>query len=99
MCWLSELVHRRGTGAAYQLLSACPKIAAINFILKSESWGRKLHHSRRDYKRGVQASPPRRYAIVHCKSQGSSLLEEAKSLVLTATGQEYASPIKRHKCM
>lgn len=41
----------------------------------------------------VDTSPARRYLIVHHRSQPPSLLEEAKSLIWTATGGEQADHI------
>lgn len=45
-------------------------------------------YSKQAKSRGKSGTTARRYLIVHHRSQSQSLLEEAKSLILTATGEQ-----------
>lgn len=57
-------------------------------------WGQAGNHLKYSKKAGrVETSPVRRYLLVHHRSQPPSLLQEGKSLILTATGEHVVDSI------
>lgn len=73
---------------ACKLLSICRWFARAQ-LGSSDREGLGPLRCERWYSGGVQTNPPRKYAIVHHRSQSHALLREAESLVLTATGKRY----------
>eukprot|EP00892_Ulva_mutabilis_P002419 jgi/Ulvmu1/12178/UM085_0042.1 len=89
MRWHALLSRR--TSITSQLVTAFQKPADASVQRAVNRLRADAFRTHRGYKGAFETSPPRRYAIVHHKSQGKSLLEEAQSLVLTAFGQQAQS--------
>ena len=79
----------QGTISQFKRIGPCAWSCAVTGLLYGKPEGQWF--SKRPAK--VDTTHARRYLIVHHRSQSSSLLQEAKSLIWTATGEQQAKHI------